>query len=165
MNKGAIFETLIGVVVLVAAAAFVWYGYVVSGARLGEREYRVSAVFGRVDGVEVGSDVKIAGVKVGAVSGSRLDPKTFEARLDLSIRRDVQVPEDSSAKIVSDGIIGGAHVSIEPGASDVSLSDGGAILVTQGSVDLLGMAVQAFTAGKAAPAEAPQSKPAPEGVE
>lgn len=148
MSRGAIFETLVGAVVLAAAAAFIWYGYVATGARAGAGEYRLSAVFGRVDGVEIGSDVTIAGVKVGAVAESRLDPKTYEARLDLALSKGVAVPDDSSAKIVSDGLIGGAHVSIEPGASETMLADGGVIALTQGSVDLLGLAVQAFTSGK-----------------
>ncbi|MEM9495528.1 MAG: MlaD family protein [Pseudomonadota bacterium] len=145
MTRAGFFETLVGVFVVVVAIMFMVYAYGVSGANVGRDAYSVDAIFGRVDGVTLGSEVRIAGMKVGAVSGHTLDQKTYEARLKLSIASDIKVPEDSVAKIVSDGVLGGAHVAIEPGASDVMLIDGEAITITQGSVDLLGLAVQAFT--------------------
>lgn len=145
MNRAGIFETLVGVVVLATAALFLAYAYQASGHDDTRDAYRLDAVFGRVDGVTVGSEVRIAGVKIGSVVDNDLDPRTYEARLGLALSSNVQVPEDSTAKIVSDGILGGAHVSIEPGASEVMLADGGRITLTQGSVDLLGLAVQAFT--------------------
>lgn len=147
MSRGALFETLVGAAVVAVAAAFLWYAFGVTGGRRHAGAYHLSAVFGRIDGVDVGADVRIAGVKVGAVAASRLDPKTYEATLDLSLDKGVAVPEDSVAKIASDGLLGGAHVSIEPGASDEILKDGAAIHLTQGSIDLLGLAVQAFTEG------------------
>lgn len=156
--RGSAFETVVGALVVVAAAAFGFYAFSVSGRNTGG-SYEIGAVFGRVDGVTVGSEVRVAGVKVGAVSASDLDPATYEARLRLAIVRGIAVPEDSIAKIVSDGLIGGAHVSIEPGASDVMLEAGETITLTQGSVDLLGLAVQAFTAPKTGEAPAEQSVP------
>lgn len=149
MNRGALFETLVGMVVLAAAAAFLWYAYGATGAASAGAPYSVTAVFGRVDGVDVGADVKIAGVKVGTVTGAVLDTSTYEARLSFAIDDGVGIPDDSAAKIKSDGFLGGAHVSIEPGASEAMLKSGGVITTTQGSVDLLSLAVQAFTAGKA----------------
>jgi len=145
MSKGQLFESIIGVMVLAVAAVFLFYAYQASGRALTARTYSLGAVFGRVDGVTPGAEVRISGVKVGAVSQSALDPKTFEARVTLSVARDVAIPEDSVAKVVSDGILGGAHVSIEPGGSDVMLAEGDTIAITQGSVDLLGLAMQAFT--------------------
>ena len=145
MNRAGFFETFVGLIVVAAAAAFLVYAYSVSGRDLTRGGYELSAVFGRVDGVAVGSEVRIAGVKVGAVSAQALDRSTYEARLTLAIAGDVPVPEDSVAKIVSDGVLGGAHVAIEPGAAEEMLAPGDAIVITQGSVDLLGLAVQAFT--------------------
>lgn len=146
MTKGQVFESIVGVIVIFVATAFLYYAYQESGRALTARTYQLSAVFGRVDGVTSGSEVRISGVKVGAVSDSVLDPKTFEARVHLLVARNVEIPEDSVAKVVSDGILGGAHVSIEPGGSDVMLAEGDTITITQGSVDLLGLAMQAFTA-------------------
>lgn len=159
MTKGQFFESLIGVIVIAAAVLFLAYAYRESGRALTSRTYSVDAVFGRIDGVSVGSEVRISGMKVGAVSQSALDPKTYEARVKLALARDVAVPEDSVAKIVSDGLLGGARVSIEPGGSDVMLADGETIAFTQGSVDLLGLAVQAFT--KPAKGDAPPSSSEP----
>lgn len=146
MSRAGIFETVVGVAVIAIAAMFLAYAYRTSGQDAARSGYRLEAVFGRIDGVTIGSEVRIAGIKVGSVSASRLDPVTYEAKVQLSIASDVPVPEDSIAKVVSDGLLGGAHVSIEPGASDVMLKSGEQITLTQGSVDLLGLAVQAFTA-------------------
>lgn len=161
MSKSGMFETFVGVIVIAIAAAFLAYAYAVSGRSAETGTYSLDAVFGRVDGIAAGSDVRIAGVKVGSVAGHALDTKTYEARLNLSIASNVPVPEDSIAKIVSDGILGGAHVSIEPGASDYMLKNGEAITLTQGSIDLVGLAMQAFTsnAASAKPAEEPAADP------
>ena len=123
MNRAGFFETFVGLIVVAAAAAFLVYAYSVSGRDLTRGGYELSAVFGRVDGVAVGSEVRIAGVKVGAVSAQALDRSTYEARLTLAIAGDVPVPEDSVAKIVSDGVLGGAHVAIEPGAAEGTESE------------------------------------------
>ncbi len=147
MSKGQIFESIVGVVVLIVASVFLYYAYQQSGRALTARTYSLNAIFGRVDGVTPGSEVRISGVKVGAVSDAGLDPKTFEARVSFAVAKGVDVPEDSVAKVVSDGILGGAHISIEPGGSEVMLAEGDTITITQGSVDLLGLAMQAFTNG------------------
>lgn len=145
MSRAGFFETIVGAVVIAIAAAFLAYAYGVSGKGIGRDQYRVAAVFGRVDGVTVGSEVRIAGVKVGAVSANSLDPSTYEANVEFAIDGNVGIPEDSVAKVVSDGLLGGAHIAIEPGASEEMLRAGDKITITQGSVDLLGLAVQAFT--------------------
>ncbi|WP_428408069.1 outer membrane lipid asymmetry maintenance protein MlaD [Hyphococcus sp.] len=147
MSRAGVFETLVGAVVIAVAAAFLAYAYGVSGKGVGRDHYRVGAVFGRVDGVTVGSEVRIAGVKVGTVAGNSLDPKTYEANVELAIDRNVSIPQDSIAKVASDGILGGAHIAIEPGAAEEMLVEGDKIVITQGSVDLLSLAVQAFTSG------------------
>ncbi|PQA89028.1 outer membrane lipid asymmetry maintenance protein MlaD [Hyphococcus luteus] len=145
MSRAGFFETIVGAVVIAIAAAFLAYAYGVSGKGIGRDQYRIAAVFGRVDGVTVGSEVRIAGVKVGAVSANSLDSRTYEANVEFAIDGNVEIPEDSIAKVVSDGLLGGAHIAIEPGASEEMLRAGDKITITQGSVDLLGLAVQAFT--------------------
>lgn len=150
MSRSGIFETIVGVLVIAVAAVFMVYAYDASGKSVNRDSYRLDAVFGRVDGVTVGSEVRIAGVKVGSVTSHALDYQTYEANLTLAINNSVPVPDDSVAKIVSDGILGGAHVAIEPGASEEMLREGDKITITQGSVDLLGLAVQAFTNPSAA---------------
>ena len=145
MSRAGAFETLVGLIVIAVAAAFLWYAAGVSGDRGRGAEYSLEAVFGRVDGISVGADVKIAGIEVGEVTANTLDPDTYEATLEMRIAKNVLVPDDSVAKIVSDGFLGGAHVSIEPCASEEYLAEGERITITRGSVDLLNLAVQAFT--------------------
>ncbi len=145
MSKAGFFETIVGVVVVAVAVAFLGYSYTITGGDLSRGSYSLNAAFGRIDGIAVGADVKIAGVKVGAVTASALDPQTYQARVTFSLEDGVLVPEDSVAKVASDGLLGGAHIAIEPGASEVTLLAGETIALTQGSVDLLGLAFQAFT--------------------
>ncbi len=150
MTRAAAFETFVGLIVIAVAVMFFAYAYGVSGTDVGRDQYRVDAVFGRIDGISVGSEVRIAGVKVGKVSAHELDLATYEANLLMAIDRDIPIPEDSVAKIATDGMLGGAYVAIEPGASEEMLREGDKITITRGSVDLLSLAVQAFTsrAGK-----------------
>ncbi len=161
MSRAGAFETIVGLIVIAVAALFLWYAAGVSGDRGRVADYQLDAIFGRVDGLSVGADVKIAGISVGEVSASALDPATYEATVAMRINHNVQVPDDSVAKIVSDGFLGGAHISIEPGASEDYLREGDTITITRGSVDLLNLAVQAFTnqqrsgASNDAPAEDP----------
>ncbi|MEZ5892800.1 MAG: MlaD family protein [Parvularculaceae bacterium] len=159
MSRAGFFETVIGAVVIAAAAAFLAYAYGASGKGVGRDQYRLSAVFGRVDGVTIGSEVRIAGVKVGSVSANTLDLRTYEANVELAIDRGVAVPDDSVAKVVSDGLLGGAHIAIEPGASEDMLKAGDKITITQGSVDLLGLAVQTFTNQKAGKTDTTEADP------
>lgn len=145
MNRAGAFETIIGLVVIAVAVAFLYFAVGVSDKRVGGGDYKVDAVFASVNGIAVGSQVKIAGVQIGSVTSNKLDPDTYEALLQLTLNQEVPVPEDSVAKIVSDGFLGGAHVAIEPGASEDYLREGDKITITRGSVDLLNLAVQAFT--------------------
>ena len=97
---------------------------------------QLRARFDRVDGISNGADVRIAGVKVGSVTGSRIDPETFGAELTLRVDRSLRLPDDTSAEITSEGLLGGKYVSLVPGGSEKYLTDGGRITETQGSVSL-----------------------------
>ena len=142
-------ETLVGTIVLVIATTFLVYGYSVTEGDSDDR-LRVSAAFDRVDGLTVGSDVRLSGVKVGTVMSLALDPDTFSAKVSMAIDSALKLPDDSSAKITSEGLLGGNYISLVPGGSDLSLEEGGEILYTQGSVDLISLISQAmFSAGDA----------------
>jgi phospholipid/cholesterol/gamma-HCH transport system substrate-binding protein len=129
-------ETILGAAVAAVAISF----FVFAGAQAGQTGssggYDLTARFQRVDGVAVGSDVRVSGVKVGAVRSVSLDTDTYLARLTLSIENGVEVLDDSTARIASDGLLGGAYVAIEPAGFE-PLPPGGEIPNTQGSVDLL----------------------------
>jgi phospholipid/cholesterol/gamma-HCH transport system substrate-binding protein len=129
-------ETILGAVVAAVAIGFFAFAAAQAGQTGARDGYDLTARFQRVDGINVGSDVRISGVKVGVVRAVALDPDTYLARLTLALNEGVQVLDDSTARIASDGLLGGAYVAIEPAGLD-ALPAGGEIPNTQGSVDLL----------------------------
>lgn len=149
-------ETILGAVVAIVAIGFFAFAAAQAGQTGATGGYDLTARFQRVDGVGVGSDVRISGVKVGAVRAVTLDPETYLAQLTLTIDGNVQVLDDSTARIATDGLLGGSFVSIEPAGMD-ALPPGGEIPNTQGSVDLLTLFSSfAQNSGNDAPAEEPQ---------
>jgi len=134
-------ETAVGAVVIAAAAGFLAYSLTVGGSGAAHG-YQVQAKFGQVGSLAPGAAVSVAGVKVGTVSSITLDPKTFLAVVKLDLDSKTPLPADSTAKITSDGILGGAHISIEPGVSTDDLKPGSEIENTQGAVDLFSLVGQ-----------------------
>lgn len=133
-------ETLIGAAVLAAAGGFMVYAAQTADiGGVGGGYYDVSASFRKAEGLSVGGDVRISGVKVGAVTGIELDLETYNAVATFSIEKGVELPDDSSAAIASEGLLGGSFVAIEPGSSDFYLAAGDQIEHTQGSISLLEM--------------------------
>lgn len=128
-------ETILGAAVAVVAVGFFVFAAAQAG-QTGSGGYDLIARFNRVDGVAVGSDVRVSGVKVGVVRAVTLDLETYMARLTLTIDDGVQILDDSTARVASDGLLGGAYIAIEPSGLDV-LAEGGEIPNTQGSIDLL----------------------------
>jgi phospholipid/cholesterol/gamma-HCH transport system substrate-binding protein len=135
MGKNLV-ETLMGAVVLVVAGMFLVFAYSTADVRP-VRGYAVTAKFQSIDGVRLGTDVKLAGIKVGSVVGQALDPQTYEAVLTLSIDAHVRLPRDTSAQITSEGLLGGTYIALSPGAEDRMLAAGGEIRHTQSPVNLV----------------------------
>lgn len=125
MNKRPM-ETIMGVVVLVVAAFFLYFAYKVSDLQV-VKGYEVTARFLKVGGLNVGSDVRINGIKVGTVISQKLDNETYDAEIVMSIAPDVKLPKDSVAVIVGDGLIGDKFIKIEPGHDAELLKNGDVI--------------------------------------
>lgn len=137
MQGRSLAEVATGAVVLLVAAFFLAYAVLHSGRGGSVAEGTVlRAKFDRIDGISVGADVRIAGVKVGSVTDSRIDPQSFAAELTIRVDRTLRLPADTSAEITSESLLGGKYVSLVPGGSDRFLADGGQITETQGSVSL-----------------------------
>ncbi|NIZ03954.1 outer membrane lipid asymmetry maintenance protein MlaD [Thalassospira lucentensis] len=140
-------ESLAGAAVIAVAIGFAAYSY--SRAGIEEVEgYEISANFNRVDGLNVGNDVRISGVKVGTVTSQDLNPQSFMAVVKMSVRSDIELPADSSAKIASDGLLGGKFIALEPGGDIDMIAPGGEVQYTQGSVnleDLIGQVIYSTT--------------------
>ncbi len=128
-------ELLTGAAVLVIAGGFLAYAVANTGTG-GGSGYVLHADFDHIDGLATGSDVRLAGVKIGSVLGASVDPRTYLADVTLSVRRDVKLPSDTSAEITSDGLLGGKYLALAPGGADTMLPANGKITVTQGSVSL-----------------------------
>lgn len=140
-------ETIAGAAVIAVAVGFAVYSYSRAGINTVEG-YEIVASFNRIDGLVVGNDVRVSGVKVGTVTAQELDPKTYMAVVKMSVQPDLALPMDSSAKIASDGLLGGKFVSLEPGGDIDMIEAGGEIEFTQGSVnleDLIGQVIYSST--------------------
>lgn len=97
--------------------------------------YNIYASFGRTDGLNVGDAVRLSGVNIGRVSKAELD-ENFNSRLTLNISKKYKIPEDSSASIVSFGLIGGKYVEIEVGGAEEFIPANGSINYTQDAIVL-----------------------------
>ena len=130
-----IIETVMGGVVLAVAVFFLAFAY--TRADLGTVSgYQVTASFSSVNGVSVGTDVRISGVKVGSVVDVRLDPVTYQAEIAMTIDPAVELSTDTSAAISMESLLGGNYVALQLGADEELIQDGGAIYVTQSGVSL-----------------------------
>jgi len=130
-------ETLIGAAVVAVAIFFLIFAYRSAGAT-NLSGYELTAKLQRVDGIAVGTDVRLSGIKVGTVSALTLDP-SYLVTVHLDIHEDVKVPDDSSLVVTSSGLLGSSYLSISPGGSDKMLPVGGVIRNTQGSIDMMGL--------------------------
>ena len=122
-------ESVMGGVVLMVAALFVFFGYEMADVEA-VRGYEVQAVFSRIGGLARGSDVRVSGIKVGTVVDHALDPVTFDAVVTLSISPEFKLPSDTKASITSEGLLGEKYVRLEPGTTGEMIADGGEITDT-----------------------------------
>lgn len=162
--RESLFETLVGFAVVLVAGFFLVFSLSQqSGASTGDT-YTLSARFGRADGISPGTDVRIAGVKVGSVTHVDVDPKTLRAEVKMNVRKDILIPADSTAQVQSDSLLGGSYIYVLAGGDpDMNLpTDGtGVFDYTRGSVDILSLLLEAVgnaSGGgdqEAAPEEAP----------
>ncbi|MBV1863033.1 MAG: outer membrane lipid asymmetry maintenance protein MlaD [Rhodobacteraceae bacterium] len=139
-------ETVIGAVVLAATAGFLAFASNVTGVSGPVDSYELHADFRSVEGINLGTDVRLAGVKVGSVTGLYLNPMTFRAETTFSVRNDIVMPEDSAVMISSEGLLGGNFVEMVPGGSEFNLEEGGEFLDTQGAVSLISLLLK-FVSG------------------
>ena len=145
-------EVLTGAAVLAVSVGFAVYLFQGTGAVSAADSYELTASFRSVEGITVGTDVRLAGVKVGTVTKLELDPATFYADATVSVRNDVLLPDDSSILISSEGLLGGSFVELSPGGSLDNLAPGDEIEDTQGAVSVVSLLMK-FVGGESTPAE------------
>lgn len=140
-------DAILGAVVLAAAIGFVVYAGQIAGFGTGRTGYELVASFRSAEGVRVGSDIRMGGVKVGTVSGMALNAETFEADLRLRIDGAMVLPEDTLAVVATEGLLGGAFIELLPGGSPFDIEPGGRIEQTQSAVSLITLLMRAVTGG------------------
>ncbi len=128
-------EAAVGAAIIAVAALTVVFAYRSSGITV-VAGYTLTARFEHVEGIRVGSDVRLSGIKIGTVVAEALEPGTYFAVLTLSIDKDVKLPTDTSAKIVTEGLLGNKYVDLQPGAEEKLLGPGGRITHTQSAINL-----------------------------
>jgi phospholipid/cholesterol/gamma-HCH transport system substrate-binding protein len=140
-NRDGIAEIIMGGVVLVIAASFIAYSVksLNLSREISKNNFVLYANFQSVDGIQLGSNVVLAGVKVGTVSKIELDKKSFQARASLALYEDYKLPDDTEAVISSEGLLGGNYVSLNVGGSDLPLNNGDDLLYTQSSISILNL--------------------------
>ena len=134
MSRNAV-ETVMGALVLVVAALFLFFAYTTSQVS-SVHGYQLNAKFSNAGGLKNGGDVRVSGIKVGSITNETLDPKTYQAIVQMSIDPSIKLSVDSVAQITSSGLLGDNFISIEPGNEDEIIPAGGTITRTQAQMSL-----------------------------
>ncbi len=139
-------EILAGAGVLALAIGFMVYA---GAGRMGggDGRYALTASFRSADGISVGTDVRLAGVKVGAITEMALNPQTFFADVVVELDNSVQLPSDTAILISSEGLLGGNFVELVPGGAEDVLAAGDQIEDTQSSVSLISLLMKFVSGG------------------
>ena len=133
--KRNVIESVLGGVVLLVAGLFLVFAYLGSDIRP-IQGYEVTAKFNAIDGLTVGSDVRIGGVKVGSVIEQTIDTKDFRAVVKLAILSEVSLPSDTLASVTSAGLLGNKYIKLEPGGAKENIAGGAEIKRTKDVISM-----------------------------
>ena len=137
MINRSVTEILIGAVVVATAIWFLYYTSTRTNIMTNEDSYNLSADFRSVEGVSIGTDVRLAGVKIGIVKAIILNPETYRVKAIFSVKNAIKIPDDSQALISTEGLLGGTFLELVPGGSFDYLAPESVIMDTQGSVSII----------------------------
>ena len=143
-----VIEIFVGTVVLMVALFFLAFALKVTNFNSGDDTYNLAASFRSAEGIDVGTEVRMAGVKIGSVNSLDLNSMTLQADAEFLIITDIKIPDDSAAVISSEGLLGGSFVEIIPGGSFEDLVSGSRIQDTQSSVSLITLLLKLFSGSK-----------------
>lgn len=164
MGKKSI-EALVGLFVLLGIAGLVFLS--LKAANLASFDtgdtYTLQARFDNIGGLKVRAPVRSAGVTIGRIASISFDPKTYQGVVKLEIDRKLEFPRDTSAKILTSGLLGDQYIGLEPGADEKMLANGDFIRQTQSAVvleNLIGQFINSRAAEAGSAGAAPASAPA-----
>lgn len=164
--RESIFETLVGLGVLAVAGFFLWFGLARGGDTGSQGDIvEIGARFSSAATIDRGTDIRMAGVKIGTVRDIELDRENAEALVTFAVSASVlPLGDGTSARVQSEGLLGGAYINLEPaeGFGEIPACDAGEelfgdtgcneILYAQGSVDLMTL-FASFASGNGGDAE------------
>ncbi|MDR0630664.1 MAG: MlaD family protein [Holosporales bacterium] len=131
--KGNVLEAITGAVFLTIALFFLYFAYTTNGGNIDG--YILKALFEDVGGLSIGSDIKMNGIKIGFVKSLNID-STYQAAVELLIKKEVKIPIDSAANITTEGIMGNKFIAIVPGVEQRFFLQGDEIEMTKSAVNL-----------------------------
>ncbi len=140
-------ETLIGGLVVAVAVGFLYYVGVSTGVSGSSGSYTLNASFRSAEGITVGTDVRMAGVKIGTVTALELNPLTYRADTTFSVLDGLKLSTDTQALVSSEGLLGGAFVEIVPGGAPDNLASGDEIEDTQGAISVVTLLLKFASGG------------------
>ena len=155
-------ETIIGAVVVAVAILFVAFAYTRTGTG-SLSGYEIDAKLPKVDGLGVGTDVRLSGIKIGSITDLTLDPNNFLVTVHMNIRDDIKLPTDSSMIITASGVLGSQYLSITPGGDEKTIAPGGMITNVQAanSNDLMSLAGRVIGGSNSSAPKPPQQAQPP----
>ena len=157
----SVLESLVGLAVLLVALVSVYLAFQSSSDVQQVSGYQVSASFDNAGGLAPGTDVRLAGVKIGTVAEHRIDPETFLASVTLNIDSAVSLPVDSAVRIVPDGLLGANFVEISPGGAEEMIPPGGRIEDSRGAINVVELVSRIVTLAVQATAEQDEKEAGP----
>ena len=139
-------DAFLGFLILFITGLFIFYIYITIDTKLfNGNGFLLNARFENIDGIVVGSKVKLSGVNIGSVKSISIDPENFYALVTMGFDKEFNFPDDTEASVQLEGLLGGSYISILPGGSDVILLNNQEILYTQGSTSLLNLMLKFAT--------------------
>ena len=153
-------ETIVGAAVIALAVGFFLYASKTAGVgAVSSSGYKVVAEFDNAEGINIGTDVRLAGIKIGTVTAQSLNVENYMARLELTLDPKISLSDDTAAKVTSEGLLGAKFIAMEPGGSETKLAEGSLMTLTQGAVDIWSLISSAmFDKAKSPPAPATPPK-------
>lgn len=135
--KNNTFETLIGAFVVVIAGLFIFLSIKVSDSRQKLASgYKIIAKFNNIDGINIGSDVKISGMKIGNVTDMKFDNKNYKSLLVIKIPNNIKIPVDSIFKVSTSGLIGSKFINVKIGSEEEYFKNDETAEFTESTMDL-----------------------------
>ncbi len=156
-------EAIVGLLVVLLAVWFVFFAWNRTGGGQKAGAIHIAAIFPNASGVSTGTDVRVAGLKVGSVTGLSLDSQSYQVKVAIALDPSANLPADTSASITSEGLLGSTFIAMNPGGSPTKLRSGDTITDTQGSMDLMALIGQFINkpSGDKSAADGGSAAPAP----